>query len=145
LTAVRAEATTVKINSKGAHLYIASEVYVQPFSGSGGKWQISTGGGYFPKWSRNGKELFYLTPGQQVMVTSYTVSSGAFHADMPQLWSNVAINYRSDWCNFDVHPDGQRLAVLLSPHANEAVPINKVGLIFNFGDELIRKLRSGNN
>ena len=122
-----------------------SEVYVQPFSGSGGKWQISTGGGYFPKWSRNGKELFYLTPGQQVMVTSYTVSSGAFHADMPQLWSNVAINYRSDWCNFDVHPDGQRLAVLLSPHGNEAVPINKVGLIFNFGDELIRKLRSGNN
>jgi hypothetical protein len=120
-------------------------VYVQPFSGSGGKWQISTGGGYFPKWSRNGKELFYLAPDQRIMVTSYTASGGAFHADMPRLWSNAAINYRTDWCNFDVHPDGKRLAVLISPHAGEVAQVNKVGLIFNFGGELSRKLPSGKN
>lgn len=35
------------------------EVYVQPYPGPGGKWQISTGGGMEPVWKPNGGELFY--------------------------------------------------------------------------------------
>ena len=35
------------------------EVYVIPFPGPGGKWRISTAGGEFPVWSRNGRELFF--------------------------------------------------------------------------------------
>ena len=37
------------------------DLYVRPFPGPGGKWQVSSGGGNYPKWSRNGKELFYRT------------------------------------------------------------------------------------
>ena len=40
-----------------------SEVYVQPFPSSGGKWQISSGGGRQPRWRHDGKELFFLTAG----------------------------------------------------------------------------------
>jgi Tol biopolymer transport system component len=36
------------------------EVYVQPFPGAGGKWQVSTAGGFQPRWRHDGKELFYL-------------------------------------------------------------------------------------
>ena len=32
----------------------ASETYVRPFIGSGGKWQISTDGGSFPRWAPDG-------------------------------------------------------------------------------------------
>ena len=63
------------------------EVYVRPFPGPGGKWQISTGGGVYPKWSRNGKELFYRTPDSKIMVVTYTASGDSFRADKPQLWS----------------------------------------------------------
>jgi eukaryotic-like serine/threonine-protein kinase len=35
------------------------EVYVQPYPGPGGKWQVSSGGGYRPRWSPDGKEIFY--------------------------------------------------------------------------------------
>ncbi len=35
------------------------EIYVQPFPGPGGKWQISNGGGIEPVWAKNGRELFY--------------------------------------------------------------------------------------
>src|SRR5215510_10259248 len=35
------------------------EIYVQPFPGPGGKWQISTDGGIEPVWNRNGRELSY--------------------------------------------------------------------------------------
>jgi hypothetical protein len=37
------------------------EVYVRPFPGPGGKWQVSTSGGDYPEWRRDGKELFYLS------------------------------------------------------------------------------------
>jgi eukaryotic-like serine/threonine-protein kinase len=44
------------------------EVYAAPFPGSGGKWQISNGGGAAPAWSADGKQLYYLS-GDKLMVT----------------------------------------------------------------------------
>jgi Tol biopolymer transport system component/tRNA A-37 threonylcarbamoyl transferase component Bud32 len=43
------------------------EVYVQPYPGPGGKWQISTEGGMEPVWNPNGRELFYRS-GDKMMV-----------------------------------------------------------------------------
>ena len=37
----------------------AVEVYVQSFPTGGRKWQISTDGGRWPLWARNGREIFY--------------------------------------------------------------------------------------
>jgi Tol biopolymer transport system component/predicted Ser/Thr protein kinase len=42
------------------------EVYVTAFPGSGGKWQASSGGGGFPWWSADGKQLYY-TSGEKLM------------------------------------------------------------------------------
>jgi Tol biopolymer transport system component len=36
------------------------EVYLRPRSGAGKKLQVSTSGGRFPKWSRDGTEIFYI-------------------------------------------------------------------------------------
>jgi hypothetical protein len=35
------------------------EVYVRPFKGAGGKWQISEGGGAYPRWKGDGRQLFF--------------------------------------------------------------------------------------
>jgi dipeptidyl aminopeptidase/acylaminoacyl peptidase len=43
------------------------EIYIQTFPKPVGKWQASTGGGIQPRWSRDGKELFYLAPDQSLM------------------------------------------------------------------------------
>ena len=37
------------------------EIYVQPYPGPGGKWQVSATGGDEPVWARNGRELFFAT------------------------------------------------------------------------------------
>ena len=58
-----------------------AEVFVRPFPGPGGKWQISTGGGRFPRWSQKRHELFYLAPDNRIMVVSYTVDGDSFKAD----------------------------------------------------------------
>ncbi|MBF8295162.1 MAG: serine/threonine protein kinase [Bacteroidetes bacterium] len=36
------------------------EIYIRPFPGPGGKWQVSTGGGTYPHWSSDCRELSYL-------------------------------------------------------------------------------------
>ena len=51
------------------------EVYVQPFPGPSGKWQISTGGGVTPRWSHDGREVSYLAPDGALMATRVSVSS----------------------------------------------------------------------
>jgi Tol biopolymer transport system component len=56
------------------------EVYVQPFPGPGGRWQISTGGGSFPRWSRSSRELFYRATDQRIMVATYDPAGGSFGA-----------------------------------------------------------------
>jgi Tol biopolymer transport system component len=58
------------------------EVYVQPFPSSGGKWQISTGGGVQPQWRRDGKELFYLGLDGSIMAVD-VMAAAAFEAGIP--------------------------------------------------------------
>lgn len=122
------------------------EIYVRPFPGPGGRWQISTGGGQNPQWSRTGKELFYRTPDQKIMVAGYTATGDSFHADKPNLWSPGQFTARPNSFNFSLHPDSKRFAVLKPIGAGAAPPPTyKVGFIFNFFDELRRKTSAGKN
>jgi Tol biopolymer transport system component len=123
------------------------EVYVRPFPGPGGKWQISIGGGYLPKWSRNGKELFYRLRDGKIMVANYSASGDSFHAEKPRLWSPGQFQFtrRLVGTNFDLYPDGKRFAVLKAPATGETSAVNKVSFIFNFFEELRRKVPPGKN
>src|SRR5262249_4613573 len=48
------------------------EIVVQPFREPISKWQVSTGGGLQPRWSPDGKELYYIAPGGKLMAASVT-------------------------------------------------------------------------
>ena len=97
-----------------------------------------------PEWSRNGKELFYRTNDSKIMVVSYTSSGDSFHADKPRLWSPGQFTVRSVYTNFSLHPDGNRFAVLKAGNGGSTPPpINKASFIFNFFDELRRKVPAG--
>src|SRR5579864_3394790 len=43
------------------------EVYLVPFIHGSGKWLVSSAGGHFPRWRRDGKELFYLSLDNKIM------------------------------------------------------------------------------
>jgi Tol biopolymer transport system component len=59
-----------------------AEVYVVPYPGPGGKWQVSTAGGLYPQWRADGKELFFQAPDQTLM--SVAVTTGAsFEVGVP--------------------------------------------------------------
>lgn len=59
------------------------EIYVQPFPGPGGKWQVSTEGGLRPKWSRNGRELFFRSGNR--MMAAPVAPGPTFTAGTPRV------------------------------------------------------------
>jgi serine/threonine-protein kinase len=120
------------------------EVYVRPFPGPGGKWQVSSSGGRYPKWSRTSKELFYRTADSKIMVASYSVSRESFSPGKAQLWSPGQFTERLGNVNFDLHPDGKRFVVLKTPPSKDDSSPGKFAFVFNFFDELRRKVPSQN-
>jgi eukaryotic-like serine/threonine-protein kinase len=66
-----------------------NEVYVRPFPGPGGQWQISVTGGTYPTWSRTKPELFYATLDQHIMVVHYRADGNSFQADKPVPWMDA--------------------------------------------------------
>jgi serine/threonine-protein kinase len=114
------------------------EVYVRPFPGPGGKWQISTDGGTVPTWSRTRPEIFYASPDNRLMVASYTVEGNSFKADKPRVWSERRFMPRPRNRSFDLHPDGERFVLAAALENESAVKQDKLVFIFNFFDELRR-------
>jgi len=114
------------------------EVYVRPFPGPGGKWQISNAGGTEPTWSLSRHELFYMAPGAALMVVAYSVDGDSFRADKPRLWSPTPIQGRPRQRAFDLHPDGQRFAVGVATSFSAADKQDKLTFIFDFADDLRR-------
>jgi Tol biopolymer transport system component len=59
-----------------------SEVYVMALEAGGGKVQVSTKGGSFPRW-RNPKEIVYVAPNQTLMSVAVSGAGATFSAGVP--------------------------------------------------------------
>ena len=119
-----------------------NEVYVRSFPGPGGKWRISTGGGMYPSWSRTKQELVYGFNGQ-LMVAPFAVEGDSFRAEKPRPWSNERYQTRGQNRPFDLHPDGERLALSSVALAQVDTKRDHLTFIFNFFDELRRLTPTG--
>jgi len=112
------------------------EVYVRDFAGKGGKWQISNSGGFEPRWSRNGHELFFRS-GKRIMAVNYTVRGDAFVAEKPEEWLTGVLLGGVD---YDLAPDGQRVVTLQVGQDGYATgQTSRVTFLINFADELRRR------
>jgi outer membrane protein assembly factor BamB len=126
-----------------------SEIYVRPApkdsSGGapagGGKWQVSSDGGSYAVWAKNGRELFYEANDRRIMALDYTVSGDSFVPGQPRPWSGKQL-FNPGRLNFDLAPDGKRFAVFQAPEiAEPAKGSVHVAFLLNFLDELKRRLR----
>jgi serine/threonine protein kinase len=83
------------------------QVYVEAFGGGQGKWQISTNGGVMPRWSKDGKELYYFDPAFNLFAVPINPAGGALQFGTPQtLVSNWTI---PSVPLYDVSPDGKKI------------------------------------
>jgi serine/threonine-protein kinase len=124
------------------------ELYVRAFAeatSGGGKWQISSGGGAYPMWSRTGRQLFFENLDNRVMVAAYSVQGSSFVAEKPRLWSDRQLaNLVYSSKNLDLAPDGKRFAVILPVEETGSSQVrSRVTYIENFSDEVRRKASVG--
>jgi eukaryotic-like serine/threonine-protein kinase len=84
-----------------------AQIFVQSIPVGRGRRQISTDGGDWPVWRRDGKELFYRQ-GTQIMAAPVQLTSGSVRSGEPQALFSVPTNTR-----FQVSRDGQRFLIPL--------------------------------
>ncbi len=116
------------------------DIYVRPFPDvNRGLWQVTRSGGTFPVWSRNGRELFYVTlDGTMVAVTVETSGSVWKGGSPTELFrGQYDIREGSLGRQYDVAPDG-RFLMLKREDTGDAPHFV---IVQNWGVEFTRQLR----
>ncbi len=114
------------------------EVYIQPYPGPGGKWQISTEGGTEPAWNPNGRELFYR--GGDKMMAVEIATQPSFSAGKPKmLFERPYVPTPGTFPFYDVSPDGQRF-LMLKPSEQGAASPTQINVVLNWFEELKRNV-----
>ena len=105
-----------------------AEVYVQSFPPSGGKWQVSTKGGFTPRWRRDGKELFYLAPDRRIMSVDVKAAGTTFEVSTARALFEAPVDVASAAAanRYDVSADGQRFLVNAPVENTGSAPITVV-------------------
>jgi eukaryotic-like serine/threonine-protein kinase len=110
------------------------EVYIAPFPGPGGNWQVSREGGSEPRWRRDGKEMFYIAADGHLMTVAIK-ESPTFDAGEPKPLFLVRRREpvaSSDLFTYDVSADGQRF--LVNTDVGETTP-PALNVVMNWASE----------
>jgi eukaryotic-like serine/threonine-protein kinase len=105
------------------------QLYIVPFRGGQGKWQVTSQGSSGPAWTRNGKELFYMDPGFNLYVISFKEVEGAPQLGAPQ---QIPITTSAPTVFYDISPDGKK--ILIDNVAQQVSP--SVTVVTNFAGSL---------
>jgi eukaryotic-like serine/threonine-protein kinase len=90
------------------------EIYVRPFPAAGGPIPISTGGGVYPRWSRDGKELYFIAPDSKLMAVPIRATATLLEPGMPTMLFQTqrvggGLNVIGRGHQYDVTADGRFL------------------------------------
>jgi Tol biopolymer transport system component len=112
------------------------EVYVTSFPSGGTRWQVSGSGGTQPRWSPDGRELYFVSAGDELTAASVDGSGARFVVKevRPLFRVNMYTGPRSGMYGYDVAPDGKRFLVDDAGEAGQA----RVALVVNWTAELKR-------
>jgi serine/threonine protein kinase len=114
------------------------EVYIRSMVDSGGRWQVSNGGGRVPRWSKGGDRLFYRQE-DRIMVVDFSADGDKVTVGRQASFGAGAGEVRSMFeaaDSFDVTTEGPRLLVTLPDPSADVAP--RLGVAFGFLEELRR-------
>jgi hypothetical protein len=102
-----------------------SGVYVQQLDGKQERFKISSAGGSHPRWRRDGRELFYVSPEPELKLMAVDIMlEPHFSAGIPRPLFEPKLRAFTPF-QYDVAPDGQRFLVLRSV-VNQSEPLTLV-------------------
>jgi Tol biopolymer transport system component len=114
-----------------------AELYVTPFPAGGARWQVSTAGGNLPRWRGDARELYYLSPDDEVMAASVGESKDRFEVvKVVTLFRvSLAASPRTDLYPYDVASDGQRFLI----NALGDTEVSRVALVTGWTPRIVQK------
>jgi hypothetical protein len=84
-----------------------------------------------------------LFEAEHVMAVGYTAKGDSFAAGKPRVWAETRLRDTGSFSNYDLAPDGKRLAALVADDANSDKPPTHLTFLLNFFDELRRRAPAG--
>jgi len=123
------QSTTVALSPDGRWLAYSSDdgsgvrydLYVAPFPSMSPRRLVSREGGVEPRWSRNGRELFFKSSGQ-LMAVSVAEGASLDVSDPRPLFPLAGFRSARNRQQYDVAPDG-RFLMIRDPRPGEAAPV----------------------
>ena len=118
------------------------EVFVRPFPDTeGGLQQVSAGGGRMPRWSPDGRELFYWAPPGQMMAVQVDTGSSLI-LDRPEAVFDGPYFAGDDVSigrTFDVSPDGERFLMIKRVLVDDTAE-QRIHIVQNWHQELLERV-----
>src|SRR5450631_4080000 len=115
------------------------EVYVQSHPGAANRIPVSREGGSQPQWSRDGKELFYVTSEAVVAVDFHP--DGSFGAPRRLFDRTAFLLNDSRFSNYEASTDGKRFLMI---RRDEGSAPHQLNVILNWSGEAERSTAAGN-
>ncbi len=116
-----------------------NEIYIRGFPSAAGKWQVSTEGGVQPRWSGDGKELFYIAPGRNLMAgmvkgeTELEIGTPTL-LFATRMWSPTTV--AGVRAQYDVAENGQRFLF----NWRDRPAASQIHIVLNWHQELLEKV-----
>ncbi len=97
------------------------ELYVTAYPGPGERIRVSTGGATLPRWSRGGREIFYLSGDRRLMSVPVRTSPSLELGTPTALFT---LKGKKVWPAFEVAPDGKRFLAVVPEIIADELPLN---------------------
>jgi hypothetical protein len=115
------------------------EIYVRPYPGvKSGRWQVSSSGGTSPRFSPDGREIFYYDGGGLVSV-AFSAASGRPTRAAPVRLFPIAVFGGRLGPDYEVAPDGRRFLFIVEGQAAE-LPRTHLVYVQHWEEELRSRL-----
>ncbi len=98
-------------------------ILLERFPGHGGRIQISTGAGAQPRWSHDGRQIFFIQRDRKMIAVSFDPATGMAGAPRVLFQTRIAVERIAQW-QYSVAPDGRFL--INSLPANTASPLTLI-------------------
>ena len=113
-----AQGVEAKLSPSGKWIaYAGGGIMVQRFPGPGERVQISAGSGTQPRWSHDGRQIFFIQRDRKLVAVSFDPTTGAAGAPRVLFQTRITANRIANW-QYDVAPDGRFLINSLPANTN---------------------------
>jgi len=121
------------------------EVYVRQFPSGSGRWQVSNGGGGFPRWAATGRELVYRSS-EGLMVATIEPTGESLRTGTPeQLFTGQFVGGVNGMAtgsyvfnDYDIAPDGSRFVMFPRAADTQSATAGILTLVSNWFDDMAR-------